>query len=167
MWLIATVWFGWVGDGDVFPRLGAGLIAIVAIYFAFLPNLNINPVNYGESNKLTSLTLNLHSKALQDNRQNTGVLAASIANVLRSQNVSPPESICHLAELASNEMRQKADDMNWEENSRKIIANADQILAADSQVAKAKSTGIHSEAVFIAVGTLQWGFGDLVSCWGS
>lgn len=163
LWLVASIRFGWVGDGETFPRLGATLIAIVGIHLAFVPELNLNPHGYVESQKITSLRVNLNSRSIQDGREYTGELAAFLVKFLQEQNITPPTSIRNLAKLASDEARKRSSEIDWEDFNIRGTENAAQMDAADNQARTVKVSNIRAAAVWIAIGTLQWGFGDLVS----
>lgn len=167
LWFLGSIWAAWAGNGEIFPRLGACLVAIVALYFALLPPLHLAPPSYHESNALIFRQSNLNAQAAYLANQNVSELAASIAKILQDQQTNPPESIERLAGPSLDDSVPKNHEIGWEENDRRVLKSTRAQEAAEKDVARVKAEGLRLQAVLIFIGTLQWGVGDLVGKWAS
>lgn len=162
VWLSLSILFAIEGNGSTFQRLGALLVAIVGIYYAIVPHvpslppgaIQIDALATKQTKRTSDMTALLHDRL--------GFLANDIQDVLVKNGKAVPQTVSDLAETVTREGF-KPLDMNEFET---VIAEADRVaeqrLAAETFVARTNSIRMRTQAVMLSIGTLQWGFGDML-----
>lgn len=142
-------------------RFGAVLVALVGLYFASIPFV---PPYSGETisnDEQTSRTINYHGKMIGMAHQNVSVLAASLSHSLEKQGQQTPEAIRSLAEPVLSSDYRSIDSVGWDEHDKEATKVSIGRLLASRQLERTNSNRARSQAFFLAIGTLQWGFGDM------
>ncbi len=137
-------------------------MAIAALYFAVLPKLDPMSVGSSQRYEIFSHSINLNSRNAHLALQNVSVLAAAISKALADNKIAVPESVRTLEKPALDETMPKNHEIDWELNDGKISAAARKIERANEEILSVRSKLQKQQAIAVFVGTLQWGFGDLV-----
>lgn len=162
-WLVASIWAIWEGNGDLLPRLGAVLVAVSVVYYAVIPKAV--PIDVHTNKMILQLQKqdNLNSEMAFAALQNNATLAAALVveRNERSEDISKPIRL--LAEPVFSGHSSTAMAHDWQEVYAKQAELSDGVADASDGVTRENTTVARWQAFFGALGTVQWGFGDLLA----
>ncbi len=162
LWFAISIFAIYLANGELFARLGACLIALTGVYYALMPQLEPYPRHSVSINENFALRLNSLNRDLEVQRQVVATLASSTTALLRDRALSVPSIIENRASSFEAINNDEISESVWHEEDRKVTAGALNLHLASSKISKLKASMTRVQAVFLSIGTLQWGFGDLV-----
>ncbi|MFK7869882.1 MAG: hypothetical protein AB8B58_11645 [Roseobacter sp.] len=162
LWAGLSVWAYSAANADSLPRFGALLVTFAVVYYALVPIVIVYPNDVARVFHQHTVRINDTSAALKVSFRNTSVLAASVAEAMRKSGWAVPKSIKILAEPVKKELHSAEGDVDWDALNARSEKVTEAIVAASNSVVQHEKSKMRWQALFAAVGTLQWGFGDLL-----
>lgn len=162
IWLALTVIAAGGGDGDMFQRLGALLVAIVGAYYLFVPHVQQLPVGQIENDVLNSKQTKLTSDMVALAHERIALVATELKAEMIARGQVVPIHISRIAAIVEKEGFKEIDLNGLEEVSATADVVANQRFDAEKQITKVNLTRSRTQAVMLSLGTIQWGFGDLL-----
>lgn len=161
-WFCVSIYCLVSGNSDLFPRMGAVLVAIAVGYFALMPALDPQPYGLPELTHIITKRINLNEAAAYTALDDVSILAASTKKALDDVNISYPNRIVELADLVNKKPAEQNHLARLEENTQKSHAVSLASETAGKAVARQREQSQRVQAIMVVIGTLQWGFGDLL-----
>ncbi len=162
IWLALTITAAGGGDGDMFQRLGALLVAIVGAYYLMVPHVQQLPIGQIESDALASKQTKLTSDMVALAHERIALIASELKADIVARGQAVPIHISKIASIVEMESFKEIDLNGLEKVAETADAVAIQRFDAETQITKVNLTRSRTQAVMLSVGTIQWGFGDLL-----
>ena len=162
VWFLVSIWCLFTSNGDLLPRMGAFIIAAVALYYFQLSDLDPPPLGSAKKFAIVSNHLNMNSADINFAIKKVVLLAGLIERWMKDQKRVVPEAVFELSALAQHEKFDALEELDFEEMEQNSQLNADEEDKHRVDVLILRQKLQNFQAILLAIGTIQWGFGDLI-----
>lgn len=161
-WLVGSIYCGVIGETDLFQRLGSLGVAVAVLYFALQKHGVRVPPGFREANELTQKQIEFSNRVADATIAKTTLLAKALVHQAEQTGTVAYPKVIPLSRVAFDEALLRAPFEDFE-TKRNDVTKAQ--IDADKLVARNLRTSEMFQAIVVILGTIQWGFGDLLVCW--
>ncbi len=142
--------------------MGAFLIAAVALYYSQMTDLDPQP--FGASTKFAVISqhLQMNSSDIKLAMKKIILLAIALEKTMKSQSRKVPEAVSNISALAKHENFESFEEIDLDEVEAIAQEQAKKEDEHRQSLLKLRQKLQNFQAVLLAIGTIQWGFGDLI-----